>query len=112
MSEGVRDGMNSWFVWGGFALAVVFLGWVAYHFTVRTLRFVTLALMIAGVVLVTRYGVAHSSPAAQAAPVDLVNAFTGGLDNLSSAFFQPLLPGPDTLVPGRVGWLVIVVFLA
>jgi hypothetical protein len=30
--------MNSWLVWGGFALAVVFLGWVAYHFTVRTLR--------------------------------------------------------------------------
>jgi multidrug transporter EmrE-like cation transporter len=53
--------MNSWLVWGGFALAVVFLGWVAYHFTVRTLRFVTLALMVAGVVLVTRYGVAHSS---------------------------------------------------
>jgi hypothetical protein len=112
MSEVVRDDMNSWLVWGGFALAVVFLGWVAYHFTVRTLRFVTLAVMVAGVVLVTRYGVTHSSPAVQAAPVDLANAFTGGLDNLSSAFFQPLLPGPDTLVPGRVGWLVIVVFLA
>ena len=104
--------MNSWLVWGGFAIAVVFLGWVAYHFTVRTLRFVTLALVVAGVVLVTRYGVTHPSPAAQAAPVDLVKAFTGGLDNLSSAFFQPLLPGPDALLPGRVGWLVIVVFLA
>jgi hypothetical protein len=112
MSEGVRDGMNSWLVWGGFVLAVVFLGWVAYHFTVRTLRFVTLALVVGGVVLVTRYGVTQPSPAGQGAPVDLANAFTGGLDNLSSAFFQPLLPGPDALVPGRVGWLVIVVFLA
>ena len=64
MSEGVRDGMNSWLVWGGFALAVVFLGWVAYHFTVRTLRFVTLALVVAGVVPVTRYGVTHSPPPA------------------------------------------------
>ena len=43
--------MNSWLVWGGFAVAVVFLGWVAYHFTVRTLRFVALALVVAGVVL-------------------------------------------------------------
>ncbi len=104
--------MNSWLVWGGFAIAVVFLGWVAHHFTVRTLRFVTLAFVVAGVVLVTRYGVAHPSLAAPAAPVDLVNAFTRGLDNLSGAFFQPLLPGPDVLLPGRVGWLVIVVFLA
>jgi len=104
--------MNSWLVWGGFAIAVVFLGWVAYHFTVRTLRFVTLALVVAGVVLVTRYGVTHPSPGASAAPVDLVKAFTGGLDNLTGAFFQPLLPGPEALLPGRVGWLVIVVFLA
>jgi hypothetical protein len=104
--------MNSWLVWGGFAIAVVFLGWVAYHFTVRTLRFVTLALVVAEVVLVTRYGVTHPSPGASAAPVDLVKAFTGGLDNLTGAFFQPLLPGPKALLPGRVGWLVIVVFLA
>jgi hypothetical protein len=104
--------MNSWLVWGGFAIAVVFLGWVAYHFTVRTLRFVTLTLVVAGVVLVTRYGVTHPSRGASAAPVDLVNAFTGGLDNLTGAFFQPLLPGPEALLPGRVGWLVIVVFLA
>jgi hypothetical protein len=103
--------MNSWLVcWGGFALAVFFLGWVAYHFTVRTLRFVTLALVVAGVVSVTRYGVTHSPPG-PAAAVDLASAFTRGLDNLSSGFFQPLLPGPDTLVPGRVGGLVIVVFL-
>jgi len=104
--------MNSWLVWGGFAVAVVFLGWVAYHFTVRTLRFVTLALVVAGVVLVTRFGVTHPSPGAAAAPVDLVKAFTGGLDNLTGAFFRPLLPGPDTVLPGRVGWLVIVMFLA
>jgi hypothetical protein len=105
--------MNSWLVWAGFAVAVVFLGWVAYHFTVRTLRFVTLALVVAGVVLVTRYGVSHPSPSPSltAAPVDLVHAFTRGLDNLSGAFFQPLLPGPRALLPGRVGWLVIVVFL-
>ena len=106
------NGMNSWVVWGVFAIVVVLLGWVGYHFTVRTLRFMTLAFVVAVVVLVTRYGVTHLSPATPAAPADLVNAFTRGLDDLSGAFFQPLLPGPDVLEPGRVGWLVIIAFLA
>jgi hypothetical protein len=104
--------MNSWLIWGVFAVVVVLLGWVGYHFTMRTLRFVTLVFVVAVVVLVTRCGVTHLSPTTPAAPADLVNAFTRGLDNLSGAFFQPLLPGPDVLEPGRVGWLVIIVFLA
>ena len=99
--------MNPWLVWGVFAIAVVFLGWVGYHFTMRTLRFVTVAFVVAVVVLVTGYGVAHPSLAAPSARDDLVNAFTRGMDNLSGAFFQPLLPGHDVLVPGRIGWLVI-----
>src|SRR6266487_3169702 len=107
------DGMNSWVVWGVFAVVVVLLGWVGYHFTVRTLRFVTLAFAVAVVVLVTRYGVTHRPPATPTKePANLVNAFTQGLDSLSGAFFQPLLPGPRLLEPGRVGWLVIIVFLA
>ena len=55
MREGV-GGMNSWVVWGVFAVAAVLLGWVGYHFTVRTLRFVTAALVLAVAVLVSRYG--------------------------------------------------------
>jgi hypothetical protein len=112
MSVGMGNGMNSWVVWGVFAIVMVLLGWVGYHFTVRTLRFMTLAFVVAVVVLVTRYGVTHLSPATPTAPADLVNAFTRGLDDLSGAFFQPLLPGPDVLEPGRVGWLVIIAFLA
>src|SRR6266568_6215942 len=104
--------MNSWLAWGGFVVAVVFLGWVAYHFSVRTLRYVTLALVAAGVVVVTGYGVTHQAPTARAAPVNLVSAFARGMDGLSAAFCQPLLPGSVALAPGRVGWLVIVVFLA
>src|SRR6266568_4039444 len=61
--------MNSWLAWGGFVVAVVFLGWVAYHFSVRTLRYVTLALVAAGVVVVTGYGVTHQAPTARAAPL-------------------------------------------
>ncbi len=104
--------MNSWLAWGGFVVAVVFLGWVAYHFSVRTLRYVTLALVAAGVVVVTGYGVTHQAPTARAAPVNLVSAFARGMDGLSAAFCQPLLPGSVALAPGRVGWIVIVVFLA
>jgi hypothetical protein len=96
--------MNSWLVWGVFAIAVLFLGWVGYHFTVRTLRFVTVAFVAAGVVLVTGYGVTHPA----GAPTDLVNAFIRGVGALSGAFFQPLLPGHGAFVPGRFGWLVII----
>jgi hypothetical protein len=39
--------MNSWAAWGVFAIAAVLLGWVGYHFTVRTLRFVTAGLVLA-----------------------------------------------------------------
>jgi hypothetical protein len=96
--------MNSWLVWGVFAAAVIFLGWVGYHFTVRTLRFVTVALVAAVVVLVTGYGATHP-PGVR---TDLVNAFIQGVGALSGAFFQPLLPGRGDFVPGRFGWLVII----
>jgi hypothetical protein len=107
MSEGVRVGMSSWLAWGIFAIAGVFLGWVGYHFTVRTLRFIVAALVVAVVVVVTGYGMRHPARA----PADLVNAFIRGMDDLSSAFFQPLLPGHNIPVPGQVGWLVIIAFL-
>jgi len=51
--------MSSWLAWGIFAIAGVFLGWVGYHFTVRTLRFVAAALVVAVVVLVAGYGVRY-----------------------------------------------------
>ena len=99
--------MNSALVWAGFVIATVFLGFVGYHFTVRTLRFVTLAVVAAMVVLITRYGVTHPARG----PTDLVNAFTRGAGELSAAFFQPLLPGRHIPAPGRIGWLVIIVAL-
>ena len=99
--------MSSGLAWGIFAIAGVFLGWVGYHFTVRTLRFIVAALVVAVVVVVTGYGMRHPARA----PADLVNAFIRGMDDLSSAFFQPLLPGHNIPVPGQVGWLVIIAFL-
>ena len=98
--------MTSWLVWGVFAIAAVLLGWVGYHFTVRTLRFVTAGFALAVAMLVTRYGATHPA----GAPTDLVDAFTRGMDKLCTAFLQPLLGG-QFLAHGRVVWLVITVVL-
>jgi hypothetical protein len=109
--------MNSWLVWAVVVLAVVLLGFVGYHFTVRALRFFAATFAVAAVVLIARYGVTHplvlisrhgvKYPAPP--PTDLVNAFTRGADDLSAAFFRPLLLGYHIPVPGRIGWLVLVV---
>ena len=110
--------MNSWViwvVWGAFMFVAVLLGFVGRHFTVRTLRYVTTVTAAVVVVLVTQYGLTH--PANQAnASSDLANSFTQGADELSAAFFHPLLlllPGRQVpaAAPGRVGWLVIAVLL-
>ena len=98
--------MSSWIVWGVFAIAAVLLGWIGYHFTVRTLRFVTAGFALAVAMLVTRSGVTHPA----GAPTDLVNAFTRGMDQLCTAFLQPLLGG-QLLAHGRVVWLVIIAVL-
>ena len=98
--------MSSWLVWGVFAIAAVLLGWIGYHFTVRTLRFVTAGFALAVAMLVTRYGVTHPA----GAPTDLVNAFTRGMDTLCTAFLQPLLGG-HLLAHGGVVWLVIIAVL-
>lgn len=99
--------MNSWSVWIGFVIACVLLVWIGYHFTVRTLRFVTAAFAAAVVVFVTTYGVTHPARA----PADLVHSFTRGVNDLSAAFIQPLLPGHRIPVPGQIGWLVIIAAL-
>jgi hypothetical protein len=96
--------MHSWFVWLVFAIACIMLGFIGWHFAVRTLRFVAALFALAVVVVVTRYGVAHHGAGAHA---DLVNSFTQGFDVLSNAFFRPLL-GNNNPIPGRIGWLVII----
>jgi hypothetical protein len=99
--------MSSVLVWIMFVIGAAMLGFVGYHFTVRTLRIVTAAFVVTAVVLVTRYGVIHSSRA----PADLASPFTRGADELVAAFTRPLLPGHHIPAPGRVGWLVIIAVL-
>jgi len=100
--------MNSWLVWIVLVVACVLLGWIGYHFTVRTLRFVAAAFAATVVVLVTLYGVTRPGQA----PADLVDSFTRGADELSAAFIRPLLPGRHIPVPGHIAWLVIIAALA
>jgi hypothetical protein len=104
--------MNSWLigvVWGVLAFVGVLLGFVGRHFSLRTLRYVTAVTAVVLVVLVTRYGLTHPANPAKASS-DLANSFTQGADELSAAFFHPLLlvlPGSHVPKPGRIGWLVI-----
>ena len=108
--------MNSWViwvVWGAFTFVAVLLGFVGRHFSLRTLRYVTAVTAVVLVVLVTRYGLTHPANPAKASS-DLANSFTQGADELSAAFFHPLLlvlPGSQVPAPGRIGWLVIAVLL-
>src|SRR3984885_9319133 len=75
--------MYWWHAWLISASVFVLLGFVGYHFSVRTLRLFTALLVTAVSLIVTRYGV---------------------------SFFQPLL-GRDVHAPGRFGWFVILVVL-
>lgn len=110
--------MNSlviWVVWGVFAFVAVLLGFVARHFTVRTLRWVTAVTAGLLTVLITRYGLTHPANPAKASS-DLVNAFRQGAEELGAAFFHPLLlvlPGNQVPAPapGRIGLFVIAVLL-
>jgi hypothetical protein len=98
--------MDWWLVWFISACAFVLLGFVGYHFSVRTLRLFTVLLVAMVSLIVTRYGVVHSA----GGPTDVVNSFIRGFNDLSINFFQPLL-GRDVHVPGQFGWFVILVVL-
>ena len=95
--------MTSWLVWVVFALVAVLLGFIGYHFTVSTLRWVTAALAAALVVFATFYGATHGAPAS----TDLVSSFRRGFDELSAALFVHRIT-----VLKQVGWLVIIAILA
>jgi hypothetical protein len=99
--------MNSWLVWIVFVAAGVMLGAVGWHFSLRTLRWVAFIAALATAVYLTVYGLTH--PAQK--PGNLSDAFARGADALSTALIRPLSPGYHVPVPGRIGWLVIVVLL-
>ena len=99
--------MNSWLVWIVFAAVAAMLGAVGWHFSLHTLRWVAFIVALATAVYLTVYGLTH--PAQK--PGNLSDAFARGADTLSTALIRPLSLGHHVPVPGRIGWLVIVVLL-
>lgn len=99
--------MTSVVVWV-VAVAVGWLiGFTGTRFTVRTLRYVTVFVVIALLIAVTAYG---QAPSVSRGPSDLETSFAFGADRLSAAFFRPLwtmASARHTPSPGRVGWSVI-----
>jgi hypothetical protein len=91
----------------GFAAVAAMLGAVGYHFSLRTLRWVALSVTLATAVYLTVYGLTHPAQA----PGSLSDAFARGADALSGALIRPLSLGHRVPVPGRIGWVVIVVLL-
>jgi len=101
--------MNSWFVWIAFVLAVLVLGLVGYHFSLRVLRVAAGFVTLVAVIYITWYGLTYPAKA----PGSLSDAFTRGADALSIALFHPLpVPsGHHIPAPGRIGWLIVAVLL-
>ena len=103
--------MTSWVVWAVAVVVAALLGFTGYHFSVRTLRAVTVVVVLALLVAITAYG---QTPPGGRMPGDLGSAFTFGADRLSGAFFHPLWAlwsGRQAPAPGRLGWAVIGVVL-
>jgi hypothetical protein len=99
--------MSSWLAWILFAVVAAMLGAVGYHFSLRTLRWVAFPVVLATVAYLTTYGLTR--PAQK--PGSLSDAFAQGANALASTLIRPLSQGHQVPVPGRIGWLVIVVLL-
>jgi hypothetical protein len=96
--------MASLVVWAIFVVLAVLLGLAAHNFNVRTVRWVSGIAAVILVCVITKYGIdlwhqAHSN----AAPSNLVDAFTAGVDGLIKAFLRPLLLGYHGSPPGPIG---------
>lgn len=99
--------MNSWLVWAVFAAVAIMLGAVGYHFSVRTLRWVTVIVALGTAGYLIAYGLTHAPKNHSSLSAE----FAWSADALSSALIRPLSLGHHVPVPGRIGWLVIVVLL-
>ena len=99
--------MNTLVVWLVFVVVAVLLGFVGYHFSLRTLRGVTGGVALVLTLVVTAYGLRHTA----AATAGFESAFALGADKVASALFHPLRLGHRVPGPGRAGWIVIAVLL-
>ena len=99
--------MATYVAWVIFAVVAVLLGFVGYHFSVRTVRWFTGIVAFGLALAITAYGLAQSGPAS----ANLESSFARGADAVGDAFFYPLGLGNPVSGPGRAGWVVIVILL-
>ncbi len=99
--------MATYVVWVIFVVAAALLGFVGYHFSLRTVRWFTAVIALGLALAVTAYGLALSGPGSS----NLESSFARGADAVGDAFFYPLGLGNPVSGPGRVGWVVIVILL-
>jgi len=102
--------MTPWVTWLVFVVVAVILGITASYFSVRTVRWVSALTTVAGLVVVTAYGLnrGRSLGMPPAGPPDLQGAFAKGADAIAGALLRPLWPGHTVPEPGRVGWAILI----
>jgi hypothetical protein len=99
--------MMAWYLaWVVFIVVGAVLGFVGYHFSVRSVRWVASIAAIGLAITVSAYGLRHTSPA----PSNLASAFALGADQVAAALFRPFGVG-SSVPPGRVGWGAIIALL-
>jgi hypothetical protein len=99
--------MAAWVVWGIFVGVAALLGFVGYHFSVRSLRWVAVITALGLAWAITAYGLRHTAPK----PSNLQSSFALGADRVAAAFFDQLGRGNPLFGLGRVGWVVIIILL-
>ena len=99
--------MATWVVCGLFVGVAALLGFVGYHFSVRTLRWVAVVITLGLALAITAYGLRHTAPKSS----DLESAFALGADRVGAVFLNLLSLGNPLSGLGRVGWAVIVILL-
>jgi hypothetical protein len=99
--------MATYVVWVIFVVVAALLGFVGYHFGVRTVRWFTAVTALGLALAITAYGLAQSGTG----PSNLESSFARGADAVGDAFFYPLGLGNPVSGPGRAGWVVIIILL-
>jgi len=99
--------MASWVVWGVLVIVAVLLGLVGTYFSVRTLRWFSVIIAAATVIVITRYGYGIAHPPSS----NFASAFTTGADAVIAALLHILWLGESAPSPGLVGRVVVAVLL-
>jgi hypothetical protein len=99
--------LTSGIAWAVLIGVVAALGFVGSWFSLRTLRLFTCLIAIVLTIAVTRFGITHP----EYRPVNLVDSFLSGVDQVIIAVLHPFWPGkvPSPGIAGR--WIIAVALI-